>query len=230
MEALKVVRESNFDTTPIVEEINGVKSWALEGIGIKMLFKNGNDRLYVKEPMLEQLYIYKKEFIDQDRAVGELNHPKLPEDQIRVNLERIACKFTEFQINGNDVYLKAKPTAGTPCGDVVIGLLNNKVTLGFSSRALAKLVQKTNYIETHCRKIITLADVVYDPSAGNDAFINGVLEEKDWVYENGVIMEAVGFDKVVEESKNAFKNMTSKTKDIIVQRVMKQYFDALFKK
>lgn len=230
METLKLVRECTFETKPIMEDINGQKQWALEGLGIKMLYKNGNERLYTREPMIEQLNIYIEDYLKQDRAVGELNHPKLPEDQIKVNPERIACKFIEVKIDGNDVYLKAIPTAGTPCGDLLIGLLNNKIKLGFSSRALAKLVKKTDYIETHCRKIITLADVVYDPSVGNEAFINGVLEEKNWVYENGIIMEAQNFSQVVEDVRHQFRNMTSKTKDQIVKKMMKQYFDALFKK
>jgi hypothetical protein len=230
MEILKLVREFTCESIkPTIEEVDGKKSWVIEGIGIQMAVKNGNERIYVREPMIEQLQSYCEEYLIKNRAVGELNHPQTPEEQIKVNLERIACKFTDLQINGNDVYLKAKPTAGTPCGDIVINLLNNEVQLGFSSRALAKLVKKPGYTETHCRKIITLSDVVYDPSAP-DAFIQGVLEEKDWVYENGLIVEAKGFDKIVDSAKNQFSNMNNKTKNDVVKKVFREYFNTLFKK
>jgi hypothetical protein len=230
MEILKLVREFTCDKIQATtEEVDGKKQWILEGIGIQMNVKNGNERLYVPEPMIEQLNFYNKEYLQKNRAVAELNHPKDPEDQVRVNLERVAAKFIEMSLDGNNVYLRAKPTVGTPCGDIVINLLNNEVQLGFSSRALAKLVKKSGYTETHCRKIITLADIVYDPSAP-DAFISGVLEEKDWVYENGIIMEAKDFHIIVEDSKDQFKNMTSKNKDEVVKRVMKNYFNALFNK
>lgn len=229
MEILKLVREFNCDAKPVSEEIDGKKVWSLEGIGIQMAVKNGNGRLYTVEPMLEQVQKYCAEYLQKNRAVGELNHPKDPADQVRVDPERIACKFTDVRVEGNNIYLKARPTIGTPCGDIVNNLLNNNIALGFSSRALAKLTKRNDYIQTDCKKIITLSDIVYDPSAP-DAFIQGVLEEKSWVYENGVIVEAQNFEQVIEESKDQFRNMTSKDKDQVVKKVMHNYFEKLFRK
>lgn len=231
MERLKLVREFTCEKIqPVLEDIGGKKSWVLEGIGIRMNAKNGNDRLYVPEPMIEQLEDHYNNYLLKNRAVGELNHPDDLKDQVRINLERVSHKFTELKIDGNDVYLKAKPVAGNPCGDIVINLLNAGVQLGFSSRALARLEKKKDYIETHCRKIISLADIVYDPSVGNDAFIEGVLEGREWVYENGLIVEAKDFEKVVEDCQNNFKQMNNRNKEMIVKKVFKEYFNALFKK
>lgn len=230
MERLRLVREFTYEKIkPILEEIGGKKSWVLEGIGIQMNVKNGNDRFYVTEPMLEQLQDHYENYLMKNRALGELNHPDDLKDQVRINLERASHIFTEMKVNGDDVYLKAKPIAGNPCGDIVINLLNAGVQLGFSSRALARLEKKRDYVETHCRKIISLSDIVYDPSAP-DAFISGVLEGKEWVYENGIIVEAKDFDKVVEDCQNNFKQMTNRNKEAIVKKVFKEYFNALFKK
>lgn len=227
METLKLVREFTCNNVnSVIENIDGQKTWTIEGIGIQMELKNGNGRVYVREPMIEQLEIYKRDYLDTNRAVAELNHPKEADDQVRINPERICAKFTDLQIDGNNVYLKAKITKGTPCGDLVNSLLDNGVQLGFSSRALAKLVKKSDYTETHCKKIIALADIVYDPSAP-DAFIQGVLEEKDWIYENGVITEAR--EIMLNNSKKEFQNMTSKNKDEVVKRVMSDFFSTLLK-
>jgi hypothetical protein len=134
-----------------------------------------------------------------------------------------------MKVDGNNVFLKARPVAGNPCGDIVINLLNNEVQLGFSSRALAKLVKtKSGVTETYCRKIISLSDIVYDPSCSS-SFISGVLEGQEWVYQNGVIVEAKGFDAVVESVQDQFKSMTKKTKDKVVLKVFREYFDALLK-
>lgn len=228
MEILKLVREYNCNNIKIANEnINGSDNWFIEGIGIQMEVKNANDRLYVREPLVKLLEDYKVKYLDKDRAVGELEHPSAPENQARINIDRICAKFTEMFIDGNDVYLKAKVTGGTPCGDLLTSLLKNGVQLGFSSRMLARLEKRRDYVETVCRKIVALADIVYDPSAP-DAFIQGVMEEKDWVYENGVIMEAKDFERTVETSKNLLSSMTSQTKDKIVKDVMKNYFDKLF--
>lgn len=228
METLKLVREFNCNNIKAVNEsLNGSDNWTIEGIGIQMGIKNGNGRVYVREPMIEQLNEYKRDYLDKNRAVAELEHPTEPDDQVKINIDRICAKFTDMMLDGDNVYLKAKVTDGTPCGDILKNLLKNGVQLGFSSRALAKLEKKKDYVETWCRKIIALADIVYDPSAP-DAFIQGVMEERDWVYQNGVIMEAKNFEQVVEDSKLKFSNMTSKNKDSIVKDVMKKYFDKLF--
>lgn len=228
MEILKLVREFQ-PLEAVSESIDGQKVWTLNGIGIQTEIKNGNGRFYAKQPMMEQVELHCNEYLKNNRAVGELNHPRKPEDQVRIDPERIACKFVDVKIEDNNVILKAKPTIGTPCGDIVNNLLNNEVVLGFSSRALAKLTKKSDYVLTECKKIITLADVVWDPSAP-DAFCSGILEEKDWVYENGVIAEAQNFEVVVNDCKKQFQDMTSKTKDQVVRRVMKHYFENLFKR
>ena len=87
---------------------------------------------------------------------------------------------------------------------------------------------KSGVTETYCRKIISLSDIVYDPSCSS-SFISGVLEGQEWVYQNGVIVEAKDFDAVVESAQDQFKSMTKKTKDKVVLKVFREYFDALLK-
>ncbi len=229
MERLKLVREFTCEKIkPVLEEVGGVKNWSIEGIGIQINIKNGNGRFYVEEPMLEQLNDHIQNYLLKNRALGELNHPEEPKNQVKINLERVSHKFTKCLIEGNNVFLKADVVTGNKCGDIVNNLLNAGIQLGFSSRALAKVVEKREYKETHCRKIISLSDVVYDPSAP-DAFIEGVLEGQEWVYENGVIAEAKDFDSIIESSQNQFKDMTSNTKNRVVLKVFKEYFETLFK-
>jgi len=224
MERLKLVREFIE-----VENIQEKENWYIQGVAIKMNWKNGNGRIYPDKPMMEQLKIYVDENLKRGRCVGELNHPKEKSDQLEINPERISHRFITLEKSGDDIFQKAVIVEGNKCGDVVINLMKNGVTLGLSSRALAMLEKKANYIETNCRKIITPGDIVWNPSAGNDAFIEGVLEGQEWVYKNGVIVEAQNFDMVVDDAKSEFKKMTSKTRSLIVEKVISDYIAKLLK-
>jgi len=226
MERLNLVREY-IETDNLYDKES--KKWYMTGVAIKMNWKNGNGRSYPDKPMMEQLDLYIEENMDGGRCVGELKHPKDKSDQLEIDPERISHRFTELVREGNDIHQKAVIIEGNKCGDVVINLMKNGVTLGLSSRALASLEKKKNYIETNCRKIITPGDIVWNPSAGNDAFIEGVLENKEWIYENGVIVESKNFEFVVDNAKSEFKKMTSKTKDIVLEKVIGDYLAELLR-
>lgn len=226
MEKLKVVSE-------FIEVVNErdekTGQWFIQGNAIQMNQINGNGRIYPDAPMMEQMDKYIVEYFNNGRAVGELNHPKKAEDQVSIDPERISHKFIKLERQGNSIFQKSVIVEGNKCGDVVINLMKAGVTMGLSSRALAMLVKKEKYTETNCRKIITPGDIVYDPSAP-DCFIEGVLEGKEWVYQNGVIVEAKNIEEIVESSQKQFKNMTNKTKSLVVEKVMFEYFENLLSK
>jgi len=226
MERLNLVREFIEVENKLDEK---TQKWYMQGIAIKMNFINANGRSYPDAPMMEQLDLYIQENLERGRCVGELKHPKDKGDQLEINIERISHRFTEFKRVGDDIFQRAVIVEGNKCGDIVINLMKNGVTLGLSSRALAMLEKKKTHVDTNCRKMITPGDIVWNPSAGNDAFIEGVLEEKEWVYQNGVIVESKNIEFVLEDAKSEFKNMTSKTKNVVLEKVIGKYLAELLK-
>jgi len=139
---------------------------------------------------------YVDEQVSKDRAVGELNHPEGP----TVNLDKVSHKITELKFEGNDVMGKAR-ILDTPMGNIVKGLLEGGVQLGVSTRGMGSLEQRNGTMYVKDDFMLNTVDIVQDPSAPN-AFVNGIMEGVDWIWNNGII-EAREIEKIETEIKRA---------------------------
>ena len=168
----------------------------IEGIFAMSESKNRNGRVYPKAVMESAVNKYVKEQVSKDRAVGELNHPDGP----TVNLDKVSHKITELQMDGNNVMGKAR-ILETPMGKIVQGLLDGGVQLGVSTRGMGSLEQRGNAMFVKDDFMLNTVDIVQDPSAPQ-AFVNGIMEGVDWVWNNG-ILEAQEIEKIETEIKRA---------------------------
>jgi hypothetical protein len=166
----------------LVEETNGKKSYKIKGVFLQSDIKNRNGRIYENDILTKEVDRYSKEFIDKKRAFGELGHPDGP----TVNLERVSHMITSLKPEGKNFIGEAK-IMDTPYGKIVKGLIDEGAQLGVSSRGMGSLVTKNgaNYVGKDFY-LATAADIVADPSAP-DAFVEGIMENKEWVWDNGVI-------------------------------------------
>ena len=166
----------------LVEETNGKKQHKIRGIFLQSDIKNRNGRIYESAILAKEVKRYTTEFVDKKRAFGELGHPDGPV----VNLERVSHMITELKPEGKNFIGEAK-IMDTPYGKIVKGLINEGAQLGVSSRGMGSLVTKNgaNYVGKDFY-LATAADIVADPSAP-DAFVEGIMENKEWVWDNGII-------------------------------------------
>ena len=180
---MKLISEEINNAEYIVEEKeNGKKDYKIRGIFLQSDIKNRNGRVYPKEVLEKEVKRYNQEFINKKRAFGELGHPDGP----TVNLERVSHMITKLYPDGRNFIGEAK-IMNTPYGKIVKGLIDEGAQLGVSSRGMGSLVQKggANYVGKDFY-LATAADIVADPSAP-DAFVEGIMENKEWVWDNGVI-------------------------------------------
>jgi hypothetical protein len=180
----------------LTEEKNGKKSYAIEGIFMQAEAKNRNGRIYPRGVMESAVGKYNSEQVVPGRAVGELNHPEGP----TVNLDKVSHKIESLNWQGNDVVGKATILA-TPMGEVVKGLLDGGVKLGVSTRGMGSLARGNDAMIVKDDFILNAVDIVQDPSAPS-AFVNGVMEGVEWVWNNGII-EAKAIEKMETEIKQA---------------------------
>ena len=181
---MKLISEEIQDAQYLVEETNGKKSYKIKGVFLQSDIKNRNGRIYENDILTKEVDRYSKEFIDKKRAFGELGHPDGP----TVNLERVSHMITSLKPEGKNFIGEAK-VMDTPYGKIVKGLIDEGAQLGVSSRGMGSLVQKNgaNYVGKDFY-LATAADIVADPSAP-DAFVEGIMENKEWVWDNGIIKE-----------------------------------------
>ena len=179
---MKLISEEIQNAEYLVEETNGKKNYKIKGVFLQSDIKNRNGRIYENDILTKEVDRYSKEFIDKKRAFGELGHPDGPV----VNLERVSHMITSLKPEGKNFIGEAK-VMDTPYGKIVKGLIDEGAQLGVSSRGMGSLVQKNgaNYVGKDCY-LATAADIVADPSAP-DAFVEGIMENKEWVWDNGVI-------------------------------------------
>ena len=179
---MKLISEEIQDAEYLVEETNGKKNYKIKGVFLQSDIKNRNGRIYENDILSKEVDRYTKEFIDKKRAFGELGHPDGP----TVNLERVSHMITSLKGEGKNFIGEAK-IMDTPYGKIVKGLIDEGAQLGVSSRGMGSLVQKNgaNYVGKDFY-LATAADIVADPSAP-DAFVEGIMENKEWVWDNGVI-------------------------------------------
>ena len=180
----------------VTEEKNGKKNYAIQGIFAQAEKKNRNGRIYPMPIMEKAVGKYDTEQVQKGRAVGELNHPEGP----TVNLDKVSHKIDELKFEGNDIVGKAS-ILNTPMGEVVKGLLDGGVTFGVSTRGMGSLSQRNNAMVVNDDYILNAVDIVQDPSAPG-AFVNGIMEGVEWVWNNGII-EAQTVEKMETEIKKA---------------------------
>jgi hypothetical protein len=175
---------------------DGTKSHMIEGVFAQAESKNRNGRIYPKPIMEKAVSKYVTEQVQTKRAVGELNHPDGP----TVNLDKVSHLIESLDWKGNDVVGKAR-ILDTPNGQIVKGLLDGGVRLGVSTRGMGSLEQRNGAMYVKDDFILNTVDIVQDPSAPN-AFVNGIMEGVDWVWNNGII-EAREIEKMETEIKKA---------------------------
>lgn len=199
---MKLIKELNEDLQFIVEESsdNGKKSLFIEGVFLQAGLKNRNGRIYPKEIMAKEVNRYVKEQVNTKRAYGELGHPEGP----NINLDRVSHMIVSLREDGNNWIGRAK-ILDTPMGNIASSLIKEGAGLGVSSRGLGTLKEVNGINEVQDDFMLaTAADIVADPSAP-DAYIQGIMEGKEWVFVKGVWQ-----DREIEETKNLIKKTSSR--------------------
>ena len=199
---MKLITEVYEQNKIIVEEKLGKgKQYFIEGIFLQSELKNRNGRVYPEQVMDKEVQRYTEEYINKNRAYGELGHPDTPS----INLDRVSHMITSLKKDGTNYIGRAK-ILDTPMGKIAKGLLDGGANLGVSSRALGSL--KTNrdgvQVVQDDFMLSTAADIVADPSAPN-AFVQGIMEGREWVFVDGKYVE-----RQIEEAKNLIKKTSSK--------------------
>jgi len=182
---MKLISEEVQDVEYIKEEKEGKKTnYKIRGIFMQADIKNRNGRVYPMEVLTKEVNRYNKEYIKEKRAFGELGHPDGP----TVNLERASHMITSLEPDGKNFIGEAK-ILSTPMGEIVKNLMDEGAKLGVSSRGMGSLDQKggANYVKSDFY-LATAADIVADPSAPS-AFVEGIMEGKEWVWNNGSLIE-----------------------------------------
>ena len=182
---MKLIREEVESVEFIVESKNGKKSMYIEGVFLQGNIKNRNGRMYPMETLRREVGRYNENHVQSGRALGELGHPDGP----TVNLDRVSHKIVSLRESGSDFIGKAK-ILSTPMGKIASSLIEEGVKLGVSSRGIGSLKQTREGVNIvgDDFMLATAADIVADPSAP-DAFVEGIMEGKDWVWDGGILRE-----------------------------------------
>ena len=206
---MKLISEYNdYAISPVIIEQNekGGKEYYIEGVFMQSEIKNRNGRVYPKDIMEKEVGRYRKEFIEKDRAFGELGHPEGP----TINLDRVSHLITSLEEDGDNYVGRAK-ILSTPNGQIVRSLISDGAKLGVSSRGLGSLESKgdAQYVKGDFQ-LATAADIVADPSAP-EAFVEGIYEGVEWVMENG-ILKAVELEAMQKQIRTVQASKIEETK------------------
>lgn len=203
--------EESKEVVSLTEGSGDKKKLFIEGVFMQAEKKNHNGRIYPKHILAREIGNYIREYVEKNRACGELNHPEGP----TVNPERISHKIVKIEESGNDYYGKAQ-VLDTPCGRILKGLLEGGVQVGVSSRGLGSLKEQNgaNVVQNDFR--LSCVDVVFTPSAP-DAYVQGIMESHDWVWDNGLLKP-----KSIEESKKRIQKAKAGPQ---LERVMLEEFE-----
>jgi hypothetical protein len=214
---MKLICEVNEEIEILTEEKNGQKSYFIEGTFLQGDIKNRNGRVYEFKMLKDKVEQYRKEFVEQKRAFGELGHPDGP----TINLERVSHMIMELGPDGKNFYGKAK-IMDTPYGKIVKNLMDEGAKLGVSSRGVGSLEEKNgaNYVKDDFR-LSTAADIVADPSAP-DAFVRGVMEGREWIYENGLLVA-----KEIDEIKDTIRKTSSRKLEEEMVKAFQRFINRL---
>ena len=182
---MRLIAEELTDVKFLTEEKEGKKNYFIEGIFLQSEIANKNGRMYPFKTLQREVAKYHENFIRQGRALGELGHPEGPS----INLDRVSHKIERLSEDGNNFVGRAK-ILDTPNGKIAKSLLDEGVRLGVSSRGMGSLKKESacNVVQDDFM-LATAADIVADPSAP-DAFVDGIMEGKEWVWDNGILKES----------------------------------------
>ena len=214
---MKLIREEIETVDFIVEERNGKKNMFIEGIFLQGDLKNRNGRMYPMETLRREVQRYTENHVNSGRALGELGHPDGP----TVNLDRVSHKIVSLKESGTNFIGKAK-ILSTPMGKIAESLIGEGVKLGVSSRGLGTIRERDGVkVVMDDFMLATAADIVADPSAP-DAFVNGIMEGKEWIYNNGSIQE-----QTVEQIKKRIDNAALNQMEQVKLSAFNQYMQSL---
>jgi len=195
---MKLISEEVVSADYITEEVNGKKEYKIKGIFLQSNIKNRNGRVYPREIMVREVNRYTKEFINKNRAFGELGHPDGP----TVNLERVCHMVKSLTPDGDNFVGEAK-IMDTPYGKIVKGLIDEGAQLGVSSRGMGSIISRNgiNFVKDDFY-LATAADIVADPSAP-DAFVEGIMESREWIWDSGVLkqVDIEAWKRQIQEAK-----------------------------
>ena len=182
---MKLITETIENVKILTEEKDGKKLLYIEGVFLQSELKNRNGRMYPFEVLNREVERYNEEYVKSKRALGELGHPDGP----TINLDRVSHRITNLRAEGNNFIGKAQ-ILDTPMGQIAKSLLGEGVQLGVSSRGMGSIEKRedTSVVRDDFM-LTTAADIVADPSAP-DAFVNGIMEGKEWVWDNGILKES----------------------------------------
>lgn len=215
---MKLITEMTEDIQLLAEinEKTGEKDYYIEGVFMQSEQKNRNGRVYPSSVLMNEVARYNKEYVQKNRAMGELNHPQGP----TVNLDRVSHIIKELRQEGNDVIGKAK-IMDTPMGRIAKNLIDEGAKLGVSSRGMGTLKANKNGVnEVQKDFMLAAVDIVADPSAPN-AFVEGIMEGKEWVWDNGILRE-----QTIEE----YKRTIEKTSSSHLEKMALDLFDDFISK
>ena len=195
---MKLITEEISSVKFITEGKGAKKKMYIEGVFLQGNLKNRNGRMYPVDTLAKEVGRYSESFINKGRALGELGHPDGP----TVNLDRVSHKITSLRQEGNNFVGKAQ-LLETPMGKIAKSLINEGVTLGVSSRGIGTLKEDRDGCKVVGEDFMlaTAADIVADPSAP-DAFVSGIMEGKEWVWEGGILRE-----QFVDETKKRINTL-----------------------
>ena len=204
---MKLITEQIENVTILTEEKDGKKLLYIEGVFLQSELTNRNGRRYPFEVLNREVERYNEEYVKTKRALGELGHPDGP----TINLDRVSHRITNLRSEGNNFMGKAQ-ILDTPMGKIAKSLLGEGVQLGVSSRGMGSIDKQEGVsIVRDDFMLTTAADIVADPSAP-DAFVNGIMEGKEWVWDNGILKEReiAKYQRYVDESRRDLEERTLK--------------------
>ena len=219
---MKLITELNEDVKYIVEEKEGKKHVFIEGIIMQGEIENRNGRMYKINTLEKEMNRYNEQYVMKNRAYGELGHPSGP----TINLERACIMFKKLYREGNNIMGKAK-VLDTPMGNIVKGLVSEGASLGISSRGMGSIKENSNGImevqdDFH---LATAGDIVADPSAP-DAFVRGIMEGVEWVWDNGLLKA----ERVEQYKQEINRGARQKISEETAIKVFNQFFKDLSKR
>lgn len=212
---MKLITELTEDVKYIKENVgNGDKNYFIEGVFMQSDMKNRNGRIYPQPTLAKETNRYITEYVNKGRAMGELNHPTGP----TVNLDRVSHIVKELHEDGKNIYGKAK-VLDTPMGRIVKNLIDEGAQLGVSTRGMGSLKSKNGYQEVQEDFMLAAIDIVADPSAPN-AFVNGIMEGREWIMENGIWSE-----RQINNARKIIKTSSSRNLEKNMVKIFKDFFN-----